>query len=115
MKGFLFDENVPARLTFAQSLPIVSSFRVLRRSAADSELWNLAREQALVIVTKDADFADRILVSTPPPWIVHLRFGNLRRRDYHALLTRSWPRIEALLPEHKLIAIYEGRIEAVES
>ncbi len=115
MKGFLFDENVPARLTFAPSLPIVSSFRALRRSAADSELWNLAREQELVIVTKDADFADRILVSTPPPWIVHLRFGNLRRRDYHALLARWWPRIETLLPAHKLIAIYEDRIEAVGS
>lgn len=33
-----------------------------------------ARERGLVIVTKDADFSHRILVSMPPTWIVYLRF-----------------------------------------
>lgn len=115
MNGFLVDENVPARFTFAPSYPVVPAPGVLSKGASDAELWNLARERELAIVTKDADFADRILVGTPPPWIVHLRFGNLRRRDYHALLARLWPRIEALLPAHKLIAVYEDRIEAVRS
>lgn len=64
-------------------------------------------------MTKDADFSDRILVSDPPPWGVHLRFGNMRRRDFHLLLARLWPRIEALLPEHKMVAVYQDRIEAV--
>jgi predicted nuclease of predicted toxin-antitoxin system len=52
------------------------------------------------------------MISTPPPWIVHLRFGNLRRKDFHALLAKMWPRIEALLPAHKLICVYKDRIEA---
>ncbi len=115
MNGFLIDENIPARLTIASSLPVLPSAITLRGSAEDSELWNFAREKNLVIVSKDSDFADRILASTPPPWIVHLRFGNLRRRDFHALLARSWPRIEALLPEHKMVAVYEDRIEAMRS
>ncbi len=112
MKGFLIDENLPARFTFAPSLPVVSSSRALHRSAEDSDLWEFAREQELAIVTKDADFSDRVLASAPPPWVVHLRLGNMRRRDFHALLARLWPRIEALLPEHKMIAVYEDRIEA---
>ncbi len=113
MKGFLIDENLPARFTFVPSLPVVSSSRALHRSAEDKDLWEFAREHDLVIVTKDADFSDRILISDPPPWVVHLRFGNMRRRDFHALLFRLWPRIEALLPDHKLIVVYEDRIEAV--
>ncbi len=113
MKGFLIDENLPTRLTFGPSLPVFSSSRAINRSAGDSELWEFAREQELAIVTKDADFSDRILVSVPPPWVVHVRFGNMRRRDFHALLARLWPRIEALLPEHKMVAVYEDRIEAV--
>ena len=113
MNGFLIDENLPGRLTFVPSLPVVSSSRAIHRSAGDSELWELAREQELAIVTKDADFSDRILVNAPPPWVVHLRFGNMRRRDFHLLLARLWPRIEALLPEHKLVVVYEDRIEAM--
>jgi predicted nuclease of predicted toxin-antitoxin system len=49
---------------------------------------------------------------TPPPWIVHLRFGNLRSNDYHALLAKVWPNTEALLPAHKLICVYRDRIES---
>ena len=43
---------------------------------------------------------------------MHLRFGNLRRKDYHALLAKMWPNIEALRPSHKLICAYQDHIEA---
>ena len=114
MKGFVLDENVPVRLTFQPGLPVVSSSSVLGKSADDSELWEYAKERGMVIVTKDADFSDRILISTPPPWIVHLRFGNLRRKDYHRLLSQMWPHVEGLLPKYKMIAVYADRIEAME-
>ena len=64
-------------------------------------------------MTKDADFSGRIILQTPPPWIVHLRFGNLRRREFHAVLARVWPQVEALLPTHKLVNVYPDRVEAV--
>lgn len=79
---------------------------------SDSAIWDYARDHALVIVSKDADFSGRIMLATPPPWVVHLRFGNLRRREYHALLAKVWPRVEALLPDHKLICVYADRIES---
>jgi predicted nuclease of predicted toxin-antitoxin system len=113
VKGFVLDENVPHRLAFVPSLPVASIVSALGRSCDDSELWEFASKRKLAIITKDADFSDRILVSTPPPWVIHLRFGNLRRRDYHALLVRLWPRVEAMLPDHKLIAVYQDRIEAM--
>ena len=65
-----------------------------------------------VIVTKDTDFSDRILVSMPPPWIVHLRFGNICRKEFHRFLASVWPQIESLLPTHKLVCVYTNRIEA---
>jgi predicted nuclease of predicted toxin-antitoxin system len=82
-------------------------------SPTDSLLWEHARAQRLAIVSKDTDFSDRIMLSSPPPWIVRLAFGNLRLRDYHALLARAWPQIEALLPAHKLVIVHANRIEAV--
>jgi predicted nuclease of predicted toxin-antitoxin system len=111
LNGFLFDENLPRRLTFTPSLPVIFS-TMLGDSPSDAVLWNHGLQHSLAIVTKDADFSDRIMLATPPPWIIHLRFGNLRRNDFHALLAKMWPRVEALLPAHKLICIYRDRIEA---
>lgn len=62
MKGFVLDENVPARLTFQPSLPVLSSTQALGKGADDSELWEFAKNGELVIVTKDADLSDRILI-----------------------------------------------------
>jgi predicted nuclease of predicted toxin-antitoxin system len=111
LNGFLFDENLPRRLRFTPSLPWIVSDS-LGVSPTDSKIWSDARDRGLAIVTKDADFSDRIMLSAPPPWIVHLRFGNLRRNQYHALLAKIWPKVEALLPAHKLICVYSDRIEA---
>ena len=48
----------------------------------------------------------------PPPWIVHLRFGNIRREEFHRFLASVWPQIESFLPAHKLVCVYADRIEA---
>ena len=111
LKGYLFDENLPSRLTFKPSLPVVFSSS-LGASPSDDMLWSHGCEHSLVIVSKDADFSARIMLASPPPWIVHLRFGNLRRAAYHALLAKMWPHVEALLPENKLICVYADRIES---
>ena len=112
MKGFLFDENVPTPLRFVPSFPVTHATS-LGRSPSDRELWTYAAQHSLVIVSKDADFADRAMGATPPPWVVHLRFGNLRRAAFEALLARVWPRVESLLPSHKLIRVFADRIESV--
>lgn len=112
MKGFLFDENLPSRLRFTPKLPIISSSKA-GRNPNDSQIWEFARKHDLVIVSKDADFSDRIIVGSPPPKVVHLRFGNLRKDEFHELLARVWPRIESLLKTHKLVNVYADRIEGV--
>jgi predicted nuclease of predicted toxin-antitoxin system len=113
LKGFLFDENVPRGGTFAPSLPVIHATD-LGSSPTDTDLWRHAQSQSLVIVTKDADFSDRVMLAPPPPpWVVHLRFGNLRLREFHTLLARVWPQVESLLPAHKLISVHADRIESV--
>jgi len=113
MKGFLFDENLPVNIQFSPSLPL-KHVTDLGGSLSDTEIWEYAKLNELVIVTKDADFSDRIIVSSPPPKVVHLRFGNMRKRDFHAFLQRVWPQIEQLIQNHKLVNVYFNSIEAIE-
>jgi predicted nuclease of predicted toxin-antitoxin system len=112
MKGYLFDENLPVQLRFSPKLPMIHASQV-GRNPTDSQIWDFARSHDLVIVSKDADFSDRIIVQSPPPWVVHLRFGNLRRNEFHALLARVWPQIETLLKSHKLVNVHADRLEGI--
>ena len=96
MKGVVFDENLPARLTFSPSLPIVP-LKAIGISPTDTQVWEYSRQHELVIVTKDADFSDRIILPSPPPLVVHLRLGNLRRRDFHAFMETACPPVESFL------------------
>jgi predicted nuclease of predicted toxin-antitoxin system len=112
MKGYLFDGNVPSRLRFSPKLPMVPLAKA-GRHPSDSQIWAFARKHDLVIVSKDTDFSDRIMASSPPPRVVHLRFGNLRRDDYHALLARRWTQIESLLKTCKLVNVYPDRLEGI--
>lgn len=111
MKGFLFDENLPRRLTFEPGLPVTHATE-LSDSPTDTQLWEHAKAHELVIVSKDADFSDRMMMQAPPPWVVHLRFGNLRLKAFHERLQHLWPLVESRLPAHKLICLYTDRIEA---
>ena len=113
MKGFLFDENLPLNIQFSPSLPL-QHVTDLGQSLSDTEIWEYAKIHDLVIVTKDADFSDRIIISSPPPKVIHLRFGNMRKRDFHAFLARAWPQIEQLIQTHKLVNVYFNSIEGIE-
>ena len=112
MKGFLFDENIPSKLQFQPSLPIIPS-STLGRRPSDSIIWDYARKHEFVVVSKDSDFSNRIILTAPPPWVVHLRFGNLRRREFQKFLAKVWPEIEKLLPDHKLIHVYRDTVEGI--
>jgi len=113
MSKFLIDENLPVKVDAwnGSDFEFVSS---QLRSESDSELWHYARTNELTIVTKDSDFAYRILSSSPPPRVVHIRFGNMRLRDFKALIEEHWKAVENLSSTHKLVLVFADRIEGVD-
>jgi len=51
LQGLLFHENLPLRLRFSPSLPAIQA-REFGKADSDSELWERARDQQLVIGSK---------------------------------------------------------------
>ena len=79
----LFDHNLAPKLVaqLADLYPGSIHVRDVRLAeAGDEEIWRYAREQALVIISKDSDFRQRSFLQGPPPKIVWVRLGNGRRR-----------------------------------
>lgn len=63
-------------------------------SASDSEIWQYAIHQDAVLITKDEDFADQVVLGRPAPIVVWVRVGNTTRR---ALLDWFAPRINEIV------------------
>lgn len=113
MKGFILDENLPGNLSIRTSLSVEHT-STLGASPSDSTIRDYAKQHDLVIVTKDADFSDRMILSSPPPRVVHLRIGNMRIRELRDFVGATWPRVEQLLQTQKLLHVCQDSIDAIE-
>jgi predicted nuclease of predicted toxin-antitoxin system len=99
-RRFLIDAQLPPKLCgwlaeHGHSAVHVSD--VLTGQAPDSWVVNHARQQAMVLVTKDDDF---VLRHPPTDYaLVWLRCGNMSNRLLRAWLDTRWAAIEAKLDE----------------
>lgn len=112
MARFLIDANLPNRLALWRS-PDFELVGDHDEAWPDAVVWDYARVNNLTIVTKDADFTDRIMSSTPPPRVIHLRIGNLRLSELRTFLLRVWPQLDELSARHKLLIVHAEHIECI--
>ena len=68
---------------------------VLPETALDQEIWEFAKGNDFVIVTKDDDFEQRSVLLGHPPKVLWIRLGNCKTEDITELLIRLSPIIEA--------------------
>ncbi|HEX8567316.1 MAG TPA: DUF5615 family PIN-like protein [Pyrinomonadaceae bacterium] len=85
----LFDQNLSPRLIalLADLFPNSNHVFPLGLDAAeDSEIWEFARKNDFVLVTKDADFSDMSVLRGFPPQIIWIRRGNCSTSDIEQIL-----------------------------
>ncbi len=93
----LFDENLSPKLVgrLAHDFPGCAHVTGIHlRAAEDAQIWDFARTQDLVIVSKDTDFRERSYVEGFPPKIIWLDVGNAGTVAIAELLRRERQRIE---------------------
>lgn len=113
MKGFLVDANLSRRVDVWRSAAF--QFVVdIDDNWSDSEIWNYATSNDLTILTKDADFANRAIISEPPPKIIHFKIGNMRLLEFVSFINVHWEAIKLSSENHKLVSVYRDRIEVIE-
>jgi predicted nuclease of predicted toxin-antitoxin system len=64
--------------------------------ADDEEVWELARREGYLIVTKDADFSDLCMLFGFPPKVIWIRRGNCETKAIESVLRRHIEEIRAL-------------------
>ena len=79
----------------------------------DTEVWDYAATKSLTIVSKDADFSDRVMLTRQGPRVIHVRIGNRKMADFHQLLARVWGEVCRASEESRLVQLYWDRIESL--
>jgi predicted nuclease of predicted toxin-antitoxin system len=93
---FLVDAQLPPALAswiVQRGHEAMAAREVGLRDAGDPVVWKFAVEGVWVVVTKDEDFAERVLRTGAGPQIVWLRIGNCTNRVLFAWLEPLWPSI----------------------
>lgn len=111
MIRFLIDENLPTTLATRLGVPCQHAHD-LGRQLTDSQLWEHARRDGWTLLTKDADFFDRLTLEGPPPKVVWVRTGNLRRNALETMLASRLTEILRLLNQADLVEVHDTRLES---
>lgn len=77
------------------------------------EIWNYAKENNLIILTKDANFTALAMLYGYPPKIIHFKIGNLRINDFYNFINKIWPKLDETIESYNIINVFNDRIEAI--
>ena len=94
----LFDENLSHKLVrlLADLFPDSILVREVGLKAADDPIvWEYAKNNDLMIVSKDSDMHQRSFVFGYPPKVVWVRLGNCSTSDVETLLRSQFAAIKA--------------------
>jgi predicted nuclease of predicted toxin-antitoxin system len=94
----LLDNNLSHRLVarLQDMWPQIAHVRAFGySSASDSGVWELAKENGLCIVTRDADFQQLSRLHGHPPKVVWLAVPDRSTAGYESLLRKHHPAIDA--------------------
>ena len=104
----LLDENLSRRLVPFLQHDFPGSTQVVllgMESASDKEVWQRARDDGYVVVTRDADFQELSLVWGAPPQVIRLRTPNQTRAAVLKLLLDNKEAIRNALETEALASI----------
>ena len=113
MPGYLIDVNLPRYFSLWSGNEYEHVVNI-DDELTDREIWRYAKEHDVTIVSKDADFSDIILLHDPPPRVIHIKYGNMKIRDFQQNISKVWNEVCLLSKDYKLVRVYRGRIECID-
>lgn len=104
----LFDENLSPKLVAALADVFPGAVHIDRiglGSESDSEVWQYAKVNRFVLVSKDSDFYDKSVLFGHPPKVIWIRRGNCTNRQLQLLLINKAEAICEFLQDPNLSCI----------
>jgi len=93
----LFDQNLSHKLArhLADLFPDSTHVRdVSLQEASDAVVWESAKQDGFMIVSKDSDFHQRSFVFGFPPKVIWIQLGNCTTTDVERVIRRDFDAIK---------------------
>lgn len=112
MLRFLVDVNLPKYFSFfnQDNFYFVADMDL---SMTDEAIWDYAKTNDLVILTKDSDFYHKALLAEIKVKVVHFQLGNTTLQDLHDYFNQNWTVILKMLQQGHLIVATQESISMI--
>ncbi len=101
----LFDHNLSPRLVniLADLYPNSNHLYLMGLDQqSDSIVWKMAKKQGYIIVTKDSDFNELLILKGFPPKVIWIRLGNCSTQTIELLLRNNYEAIFAFYQDKNI-------------
>lgn len=109
---FIIDSNLPYYFGMWNSEDFIHQ-NDIDPKANDGQIWNYAKRHDLVVITKDADFSNRLILDGPPPKVIHVRFGNMKIKEFHQHMSIVWDKLIPLIDQFDLLNVFKDKVEGI--
>jgi predicted nuclease of predicted toxin-antitoxin system len=100
----LFDQNLSHKLARRLADLFPGSIHVREvglKEAEDPIVWEYAKQQGFMIVSKDSDFHQRSFVFGFPPKVVWIRLGNCTTGEVEQVIRKNFDSIKAFAEDEE--------------
>jgi len=94
--NYLVDESLPSTIPFWNKKKFAHASGLVN-ICYDTDIWQHALENDLVIITKDTNFYYRSLAASGSPKVVWVRTSAIKKKKFNKRLKACWKKVEKQL------------------
>ncbi len=102
--NYLIDEDLPSNLPFWNNKKF-THISQLDNVRYDTDIWQYAIKNDVIIITRDTDFYYRSLASSVTPKVVWIRTGKIKIKKFNKFIKKAWPQVEKKLIARSIIIL----------
>lgn len=106
---FLLDAQLPKKLSLFLQYKGHDSIHTLdlpnQNRTKDSEVNTLSMKDQRVVISKDTDFVESLLISDKPYKLLYINTGNISNKQLQELFNKNLKQIVLCLEENKLVEL----------
>ena len=106
---FLLDAHLPKKLSTFLVWKGYDSLHTLdlpnKNATKDSEINQISLDEKRVVISKDLDFIESLLISQKPYKLIYMATGNITNKRLMEIFSQNLEKIVEYATEHRLIEI----------
>ncbi len=111
---FIFDAQLPRKLSLLFKHKGYDSIHTLdlpnKNKTTDSDINRISISEERVVVSKDLDFVESLLVSNKPYKLLYVSTGNINNKELQDIFAKNLDQIITYLEENRLVELTNENI-----